>query len=473
MTSDRNDENRLMDLQSEINSEELSERLKKRVHEKMAAGFYDDREVKSVTKWRVEATEGNEDKVSLLDTGSIAGGVPLSLHEKWDVTKPIDTHSPRGGVIGKVISLYKSIYRSFIQPTVNISMAQQAEFNSELLNYLAKHESVTEAFEKANEEYRKMWGKQAGLTQRMRRLEKDVDENIDRLEAVEGSIGSLAGRMEALAESLRDVDKQGIFIKRRVVKLLDEISKAAPEGAETAKIALAEREKLNSFDYVLFENLHRGSREEIKNKMRVYVDWFKGVDPVLDAGCGRGELIELLTEAGIKTSGVDLNEEMVNECKDRGIDATYGDALEHLRRLDDGSLGGITAIQFIEHLPIESIAEFFKLALEKLKPGGVIAAETVNPTCLTTFCGPFYLDMTHDKPIHPLAVQFLLERIGYSEVRIEYLNPYPDEMLLKRIPDGPVRYGVESQFVATYNSNVDILNNVLYSCTDYAVVARR
>ena len=71
------------------------------------------------------------------------------------------------------------------------------------------------------------------------------------------------------------------------------------------------------------------------------------------------------------------------------------------------------------------MTRFFQIAYDKLKPGATIAAETINAACLTTFCSAFYLDLSHLKPVHPLALQFLLERIGYEDVRIEYLNPIP------------------------------------------------
>ena len=63
--------------------------------------------------------------------------------------------------------------------------------------------------------------------------------------------------------------------------------------------------------------------------MRAYVADFAGCTDVLDIGCGRGEFLDLLREAGIPARGVDLNDEMVAICRDRGLDATTNDALSH------------------------------------------------------------------------------------------------------------------------------------------------
>lgn len=42
---------------------------------------------------------------------------------------------------------------------------------------------------------------------------------------------------------------------------------------------------------------------------------------VLDIGCGRGELLALLGEAGVPARGIDVNGEMVALCRERGFDA--------------------------------------------------------------------------------------------------------------------------------------------------------
>ena len=52
--------------------------------------------------------------------------------------------------------------------------------------------------------------------------------------------------------------------------------------------------------YVAFENRFRGSREEIRERLRVLrARSSRAWRPVVDLGCGRGEFLELLREAGI------------------------------------------------------------------------------------------------------------------------------------------------------------------------------
>ncbi len=456
----------LVDQGGDIDVKELSRKIQKRVEEKLRSGFYDEKEVQGVTNMKLDTS--GRDISWLFYNKQKADAVYSLMEENWDVTKPIDTSSPRGGVKGKLISLYKKLYKRLIQPNLNISLSKQAVFNSETTHYVYH---LKEAALRAEEEFHSLRDRYLNLSDRI----LEMEENFSRVENLEGRIDgtdkrldSFTDKVKALSVSLRDVDKQGIFLKRKMTTLLESLGTG--NGGPKPEVIAREREKLNSFDYTLFENLHRGSREEIKSRFNVYIDWFKAASPVVDIGCGRGELIELFTEKGIETKGVDLNDEMVAECKDRGLDVSEGDALQFLESFEDNSLGGVSAIQFIEHLPNDAMIKFFETAYSKLKPGGIIAAETVNPTCLSTFCGAFYLDMSHDKPIHPLAVHFVLERIGFSSVRIEYLNPFPADHKLKKIEaDNSSEIGFD--IVSEYNVNVDKLNGILYSHQDYAVVA--
>lgn len=419
---------------------QVAERIKERVRQKMAAGLYDEKEVRKLEELNLRLYE--------------RPAQPQSEHlrfmeDNWDVTAPIQVVSPRGGLM----TFFKRIYQKTFHRLLRPSLSRQAEFNARVVR------SVRELLEQRR--------RYMELSERMQGMEKASDEMERRIQKLE----TLPAQVESLGKTLHDIDRQGIFLKNRLAAILEKV--AGAEGGAAARAAISQRAKLDSYDYTLFENLHRGSREEIKRRLAVYTGWFKGADGVVDVGCGRGELLEILGSAGINASGVDINEEMVAECRRMGLSAASGDAIGYLGSLKDGSLGGVAAVQFIEHLPVETMAEFFRLAFNKLKPGGIIAAETINPACLTTFCSAFYLDMSHTKPVHPLAVQFLVERIGFSDVRIEYLNPYPESSRLTPLPMGELGAWPDPALAVAFNANVNKLNNVLYSNMDYAVVARR
>jgi SAM-dependent methyltransferase len=63
---------------------------------------------------------------------------------------------------------------------------------------------------------------------------------------------------------------------------------------------------------------------------------------VLDIGCGRGELLDLLAEVGVPAGGVDLDASMLARCEAKGLDVELGDAVAVLDAVDKGSLGAVT-----------------------------------------------------------------------------------------------------------------------------------
>ena len=61
----------------------------------------------------------------------------------------------------------------------------------------------------------------------------------------------------------------------------------------------------SEIDYFAFENAFRGSEEEIMNRQRRYIEYFRmdSGAKVLDIGCGRGEFLELMRNEGIFAYG--------------------------------------------------------------------------------------------------------------------------------------------------------------------------
>ena len=152
--------------------------------------------------------------------------------------------------------------------------------------------------------------------------------------------------------------------------------------------------------YLGFEDIFRGSEEFIRNRFRRYLPLLAGAEPVVDIGCGRGELLELIRDAGQTGIGVDRDEDMVTQCRQRGLHVTLSDGIEFLRAQADSSLGAITAFQVIEHLSYECTMAFFEASIAKLKPGGLLIVETVNPHSLEALKS-FWVDLTHRHPIFP------------------------------------------------------------------------
>ncbi|GBC79947.1 Trans-aconitate 2-methyltransferase [bacterium HR09] len=182
--------------------------------------------------------------------------------------------------------------------------------------------------------------------------------------------------------------------------------------------------------WLRFLESHRGSRQEILTRASEYVEVFRGADPVLDLGCGRGELLEALTKAGIPAFGVDSDPTAVAECQRRGLEARVLDALEALAAQPQGSLGGVACVHLIEHLPAARWMKLFEQAARVLRPGGILAVESPNPETLRVGAGLFWVDPTHLRPVHPEAARFVAEAVGLELVEVRKLRPFPPEQQL-------------------------------------------
>jgi len=173
----------------------------------------------------------------------------------------------------------------------------------------------------------------------------------------------------------------------------------------------------------------RGSTEEIRRRQRVYVEDFRGRAPVLDVGCGRGELLGLLREAAIEARGVDADADMVAFARGEGVAVEQADALEYLERLEDGSLGGVFAGQVVEHLPPPALLRLLELAYAKLRPGGLLIAETINPLSPLALRN-YFADLTHAQPLVPETLALLARQAGFAHVETRFLNapPRPEDV---------------------------------------------
>ena len=132
-------------------------------------------------------------------------------------------------------------------------------------------------------------------------------------------------------------------------------------------------------DYFAFESRMRAPTAEVRERQRPYVELLAGCGPVLDLGCGRGELLVLLREAGIAARGVDADGDMVAFARGEGVEVEQADALAALEGVEDGTLGAVTALQLVEHLPPAVLVRLLELAASKLRPGGVLAARDDQP----------------------------------------------------------------------------------------------
>jgi SAM-dependent methyltransferase len=274
------------------------------------------------------------------------------------------------------------------------------------------------------------------------------------------SVLKLVDALSERSDAASGAREQAERLVRELQERLERLERRAPAGSAgpPAPVTVAAQPAAAAIpDYFAFESRMRGSTDSIRERQRRYVDDLRAAAPVLDIGCGRGELLGLLREAGVEARGIDADADMAAYARGEGLDVEQADLVEYLGRTPDGSLGGIFMGQVVEHLPGPTLAQSLGLAAAKLRPGGVLIAETINPLSPIALRN-YFADLTHAQPLVPETLELLARQAGFAETEIRFLNE-PAERLTE--PDDPV-----------IAANVRRLNELLFAPLDYALVAR-
>jgi 2-polyprenyl-3-methyl-5-hydroxy-6-metoxy-1,4-benzoquinol methylase len=297
---------------------------------------------------------------------------------------------------------------------------------------------------------------------------------LNKVEELSSHLEELSSRMQNLSDELQ------VKMDHRIDQTLQMMNNdlenkawlASLLEAREAKATLSDSKKDLGLNYFLFEERFRGTREDIKKRQLTFMEPFEKCRNVLDIGCGRGEFLEILTEHGIKGKGIDLDQDMIDYCLSRELDVEKADAIKYLESLDDKSLDGIFLDQVVEHMEPEYLISMLRLCHQKLNYGYNIVIETVNPLSLVSFMN-FYVDMTHQKPLHPETINFLLKATGFRDVQVHFLAPLPDEARLKLADIDPGFDQNLQNTLEAYNQNMEKINRILFGFQDYAVVAKK
>ena len=319
---------------------------------------------------------------------------------------------------------------------------------------------------------------QTHLTKRTQQLENQIDLGhrqllarfYDGFGALQRDVTELSRYFNELKleyDKFEETKIAGLLARMAEVDhFLTEVKRSYPELVKPERLV----KLATGFDAI--ERAHamrfRGTRESIIERIAVYLPELKsvaGLGPVLDIGCGGGELLEVLRDNEIDAYGIEIVDAAVQECRSLGLDARLDDVLHHLSSVPPASLGAVTGIHVAEHLGIDTLIEVIDLSLKALKPGGVIIFETPNPGNVLVGADSFYIDPTHDHPIPSALLEFLVSIRGFADTKIMPLKRAPN-LFTNVMPDE----GVWANDVSRVAQHVA---NVFLGAEDYAVIARR
>jgi SAM-dependent methyltransferase len=254
-----------------------------------------------------------------------------------------------------------------------------------------------------------------------------LEESASRLSAAEERLAGLRSDLGSATEDLRAARLEWTTLR---TELRSGVGLAAQTDSGTA-FALETRSAADPISaglYADFERTFRGAEDEIRARQEGDVSLFLAVPgPVADLGCGRGEFLEALAARNLAGRGCDTNPVMVARCREKGLAVDDADLFSWLRAQPEGSLGGITAYQVVEHLPADALLPLVELAVSRLAPGGRLLLETVNAESVYAMKW-FWMDLTHVRPVPAPSLGRLMEVCGLRDVSTAYRSPVPREV---------------------------------------------
>lgn len=139
--------------------------------------------------------------------------------------------------------------------------------------------------------------------------------------------------------------------------------------------------------------------------------------PVVDIGCGQGELVRLLLADGYDAHGIDVSLEQVALAHASGLDQVrYGDYRDVLVSYM-GQLGAVTATDLLEHLTKDEVLDTFDRIISALAPGGVFVARV--PNAVSPLGGHIrYGDFTHESSYTARSVRQVAAATGFCSVAV-------------------------------------------------------
>jgi SAM-dependent methyltransferase len=420
-----------------IDNERLVAELRERVERERGAGRYAD----DLAALGLEPSDRGVDDA--VDAEMLA---TLDVPPEQVVYRPEVGYSSRP-VVGPILTAFKRVvYRLFHYPLDDL--ARQTD---DAVRRLATAVAVETG------------SRQASLQEVRERIDTILNqlELANRITAE--NVASLEQNLAALEEAHERLELPSRLA--RLERLARGTQPARSSPAPTPSAA-AEPQGLPSFDYMTFENRFRPERTVLERHGR-YLESLRKCRRVLEIGCGRGELLDLLREENVSAYGVEIDPDFVAVCEEKGLEVVQGEGVSHLEALDEGAVDGVVASHVIEHLTPNQLWRLVTASAEKLPDGGILILETPNPESLLAGSINFHRDPTHVRPVHPDTLSFLCESAGFRDVETLRLEPVPAEVRLpERSDDGD---GSPEDHLSEV---VRQLNELIYGYQDYALIAR-
>jgi hypothetical protein len=239
-------------------------------------------------------------------------------------------------------------------------------------------------------------------------LDGNVLELFTTLKSLQGEVDRLTEQQRRSAARVAELEANLAVMRLR----LDRTNTPPVQSSTPPVRSTAAADRLDDF---ALQNRLLGPREGVVSRLRAYLEYFRDAGKVLDLFCGRGELVELLESEGFPARGVDADADMADYCRDRGLPVDHADAAACLDEQVDASLGGVFLGRAVERLAPTELVDLLRRCRTKLRTGGVVIVEAVNPGCPEAMI-EFSVDPERIRPLPPELLRFLFDSAGLSAI---------------------------------------------------------
>ncbi len=154
------------------------------------------------------------------------------------------------------------------------------------------------------------------------------------------------------------------------------------------------------------------STESTRGYLKPLAGLFSPGRRVADLGCGRGEMLALLRDAGHTAIGVDLSRRSQDWAAGAGFDFHRMDVLDFLSA-PPVAFDALFSYGLLEHLTVEEFRRLFRLAGENSRSGTEVVFATHDPSSLQSHLSPLYQDVSHTRLYGLESVASELEANGF------------------------------------------------------------